>query len=113
MYRLTDCRLASDACETSPSFRMPDCQLRLTTSVFRGGGGNGVGRAERFALDDVSEAKFEAAEIGMIVHFEGEGDVHEIACQNRCLLDALGHAPTEGVEAAGVLRSVLLIDAQL
>src|SRR5216683_8358091 len=52
----------------------------------------------RFRLHKIAEREFQAAEVGMIVVTNGEGNVDGVARQKRRLLQAFGHAPTQGVE---------------
>jgi hypothetical protein len=54
--------------------------------------------ASRSADLEVAERKLEAAVFRMVVVSDGKGDIDGIACQERGLLEALGHVPAEGVE---------------
>ena len=46
---------------------------------------------------EVAERKFQSAEVWVVVVIEGEGDIESVAGKQLGLLDALGHAPAEGI----------------
>jgi hypothetical protein len=46
---------------------------------------------------EVAQGEFQSSEFGVVVVIEGEGNIQSIAGEELCLLDALGHAPSEGI----------------
>lgn len=53
---------------------------------------------------EIAERQFESAEVGMVVLIEGESDIQRVPGKQFCLLDAFGHAPTEGRISGGLSR---------
>ena len=68
-------------------------------SVVRCGGDGGLRQTavRFFGAFEVTEGELRAAEFGVVVVIESEGDIQSVAGKQFGLLNALGHAPAEGI----------------
>ena len=68
---------------SGPNRPVDDCSRQAPLRMFR-------------ALE-IAEREFQSSEFGVIVVIEGEGDIQSVTGEEVGLLNALGHAPAEGI----------------